>query len=309
MFSIHHEVILGQTIPAMDPPITISIEEDFTYEELQVAAINFASLLSDVINHYRQFAIDEVMTEQLSAATGELSFLISNGRLVENLPELLVLQNWVRNIITEAILYEQELLKNREEIDEIFKNILDLKQNSEKNEIVSNRKIAALINSFERIESFKDRLEIKTGNVETFSGIQYNTEFNRSTDFYLETFIQLKDFEPLKWDPSLGLIFGSDSNTNFYVYNINFIDKSVDFTGYNFGEISEFSYNFPVDNLNSPRTGNELSVYRKGQVYHFFLNNELIFEIDRLYMYGNFLGIYAESGLHLSVSNFNLYQE
>lgn len=309
IFSTHLDRIVGQTIPKLDPPITISVEEDMTLEELQVATINFAVQLSDVIARYQQFAIDETMSEQLSDATAELSFLISNGRLVERLPDLVLLQNWVRNIISDAIIYEKELLKNEEEIDAIFNNVHQLKQNVEPTEIITNKKNAALINSFEHIELFKNRLEIKTGTVESFSGIQFSKEFDKSADFYLETFIQLKDFSPLQWDPSLGLIFGSDSDTNFYVYKINFIDKSVDFIGHNFEDTPNISYNFPVANLNSPQIGNKLSVYRKGEVYHFFLNNELIFEVDRLYMYGKYIGIAAESGLHLSISDFKMYQK
>jgi len=130
----------------------------------------------------------------------------------------------------------------------------------------------------------------------------------RTGDFYLEALIQVKEYQPLTWDPSPGIIFGSDNTENYHVMKMNFIDNSIDFLTYNFGSLSDNDYRFAVEQFNIPRTGNELALYKEGSTYYFFLNQELVFEADDLALYGHGIGLYVDSGLFLSVSNFQIYQ-
>jgi hypothetical protein len=298
----------SQTIPELPPPLTLEIEDKDGYETVEVAALNFVIRLSGLVYYYKQFAIDEQMESELQQLENQLEEFLMRGDLVGNLSRLPAIQNKFRIVILNSIEYQKARMEEAEKTKNLFERINDLKKSGDQIPVVRNDKSPMIKNGFDEISYGDGRLEVKTGRSETFSSIQFNTDFLRTGDFYLEALIQVKEYQPLTWDPSPGIIFGSDNTENYHVMKMNFIDKSIDFLTYNFGSISDNDYRFAVERFNNPRTGNELALYKEGGTYYFFLNQELVFEADDLALYGHGIGLYVDSGLFLSVSNFQIYQ-
>lgn len=309
LFMIGYGELSSQTIPKLPPPLTLEISNDDGGEAVEVAALNFIVRLTGLVYYYRQYAIDERMALELEQIENDLEDFLVKGDLLGNFSRLTTIQNRFRITVLNAISYEKELIAEEHKSENLFSRINEMKKTGKKVKIVRSNESPVIKNRFELIDYGENLLEVKTGWSETFSSILFEVDYLRTADFYMEALIQVKDYEPLKWDPSPGIIFGSGDTGNYYVFKINFINKSIDFLTYNFGSLSESDYRFPVEKLNGPRAGNELAVYKEGNVFYFFLNQKFIFEADDLALYGHNIGLYVESGLNLSVSNFNLYQK
>jgi len=299
----------SQTIPELPPPLTLEVNDEDGYEAVEIAALNFVIRLSGLVYYYRHYAIDEQMERELTQLESDLEQFLAQGNLVGNISRLPVIQNRFRIAVLNSIQYQNARMEEAEKTRNLFERINDLKKSGDQIPVVRNNKSPMIKNIFDEISYGDGRLEVKTGRSETFSSIQFNTDYLRTADFYLEALIQVKEYQPLTWDPSPGIIFGSDNAENYHVMKVNFIDKSIDFLTYNFGSLSENDYRFPVQRFNNPRTGNELAVYKERGTYYFFLNQELMFEADDLALYGHGIGLYVDSGLSLSVSNFHIYQQ
>lgn len=309
MFLIGYGELCSQTIPKLPPPLILEIEEEASYGAVEVAALNFMIRLTGLVYYYRQYAIDEQMERELQQLENQLEEFLAQGDLVGNISRLPAIQNRFRIVVLNSIEYQNARIAEAEKTKDLFGRINELKKTGNKLPVVKNNQSPVIKNGFDEISYGDGRLEIKTGRSETFSSIQFETDYLRTADFYLEALIQVKEYVPVTWDPSPGIIFGSDNTENYYVMKMNFIDKSVDFLTYNFGMLSVNDYRFAVEKFNSPRAGNELAVYKEGNSYYFFLNQELIFEADDLALYGHNMGLYVDSGLNLSVSNFQLFQK
>jgi hypothetical protein len=309
IFMIGYGELCSQTIPKLPPPLTLEVSDDDGYESLEVSALNFVIRLTGLVYYYQQYAFDEQMALELERIENDLEELLMAGDLVVNIARLTTIQNRFRITVLNAISYENELIAEEEKSDDLFSRINEIKRTGNRVNISSSNQSPVIKNGFEQIEYAEDRIEVKTGRSETFSSILFDTDYLRTADFYLEALIQVKEYEPLIWDPSPGIIFGSGSDDNYHVFKMNFIDKSVDFLTYNFGNLAKPDYRFAIEKFNSPRTGNELAVYKEGNTFYFFLNQELILEADDLALYGHNMGLYVDSGLNLSVSNFYLYQK
>jgi len=299
---------LSQTIPELPPPLTMEISDEDGYESVEIAALNFVIRLTGLVYYYRQYAIDEQMERELAQLEYDLEQFLAEGDIVGNISRLPAIQNKFRIMVLNSIEYQNARINDAEKTKDLFSRINDLKRTGNKLPVVRNNKSPMIKNGFEQISYGDGRLDVRTGRSETFSLIHFDTDYLRTADFYLEALIQVKEYKPLTWDPSPGVIFGSDTAENYHVVKMNFIDKSVDFLTYNFGTLSENDYRFSVERFNNPRTGNELAVYKEGTTYYFFLNQELIFEADDLALYGHGIGLYVDSGLFLSVSNYHIYQ-
>jgi hypothetical protein len=299
----------SQSIPELPPPLTFEIEDEDGYEAVEIAALNFVIRLTGLVYYYRQFAIDEQMEIELTELEKDLEQFLAEGNLVGNISELTVIQNKFRITILNSIQYQNARMAEAEKTKNLFERINNLKKTGSQIPVVTNTKSPVIKNGFDQITYGDGRLEVKTGRSDTFSSIQYDTDYLRTADFYFEALIQVKEYQPLTWDPSPGIIFGSDNADNYHVLKMNFIDKSIDFLTYNFGNVIGDEYRFDVERFNSPRAGNELAVYKEGTTTYFFLNQELILEADDLPLYGHGIGLYVDSGLFLSVSNFHIYQK
>ncbi len=298
----------SQNIPELPPPLTLEIEDEDGYQSVEIAALNFVIRLTGLVYYYRQFAIDEQMERELLQLEKELENFLTRGDLVGNISRLPAIQNRFRIVILNSIQYQNARVEEAEKTKDLYERINQLKKAENPVPIVKSDQSPVIFNRFEEIAYGEGRLDVRMGQSDTFSLIQFETDYLRTADFYLETLIQVKDYAPLKWNPSPGIIFGSDNAENYHVLKMNFIDKSIDFLTYNFGTLSENDYRFAVENLNNPRVGNELAIYKEGNITYFFLNQELIFEVDNLALYGHGTGLYVEPGLSLSVSNFHIFQ-
>lgn len=298
-----------QTIPELPPPLTLEISDENEYGSVEIAALNFVIRLSGLVYYYKEFAIDEQMEQELQQLEAELERYLIQGDLVGNISRLPAIQNRFRIVILNSIQYQNARMEEAEKTKNLFERINNIKKTGNQISVVTNNKSPMIKNSFDQITYGDGRLDVKTGRSETFSSIQFDTDYLRTADYYLEALIQVKEYQPLTWDPSPGIIFGSDNTENYHVMKMNFIDKSIDFQTYNFGNLSEDEYRFDVEKFNSPRAGNELAIYKEGSTTYFFLNQELIFEADDLSLYGHGIGLYVDSGLFLSVSNFQVYQK
>lgn len=305
---LNFEALWSQSIPELPAPLTFEIEDNDGYEAVEIAALNFVIRLSGLVYYYKQFAIDKQMESELQQLENQLEEFLIRGDLVGNISRLLAIQNKFRIVILNSIEYQNSQIEEAEKTKNLFESINVLKKSGDQIPVVRNDKSPKTKNGFDEISYGGGRLEVKTGRSEMFSSIEFNTDFLRTGDFYLEALIQVKEYQPFTWDPSPGIIFGSDNTENYHVMKMNFIDKSIDFLTYNFGSISDNDYRFAVERFNNPRTGNELALYKEGGTYYFFLNQELIFEADDLALYGHGIGLYVDSGLFLSVSNFHIYQ-
>lgn len=255
MFLIGYGELCSQTIPKLPSPLTLEISDDEGEETVEVAALNFIIRLTGLVYYYRQYAIDEQMAVELEQIENDLEDFLLRRDLVGNLPLLTTIQNRFRIIVLNAISYENELLAEEVKSDDLFSRINDIKKTGSKVRIVNRNQSPVIKNGFDEISYGDGRLDVKTGRSETFSSIQFETDYLRTADFYLEALIQVKEYVPVTWDPSPGIIFGSDNTENYYVMKMNFIDKSVDFLTYNFGMLSVNDYRFAVEKFNSPRAG------------------------------------------------------
>lgn len=299
----------SQSIPELPPPLTFEIEDEDGYEAVEIAALNFVIRLTGLVYYYRQFAIDEQMELELLQLESQLEQFLAQGDIVGNISQLPTIQNRFRIVILNSIQYQNARIEEAEKTKNLYERINELKESGNQIPVATNNKSPMIKSGFEQINYDDGRLEVKTGRSETFSAIQYDIDYLRTADFYLEVLIQVREYQPLTWDPSPGIIFGSNNTDNYHVIKMNFIDKSIDFLTFNFGNVSDDGYRFDVENINSPRAGNELAVYKEGSSIYFFLNQQLIFEADDLPLYGHGIGLYVDSGLFLSVSNFRIYQK
>jgi len=298
----------SQTIPELPPPLTLEISDEDGYESVEIAALNFVIRLTGLVYYYRQYAIDEQMERELAQLEYDLEQFLAEGDIVGNISRLPAIQNKFRIVVLNSIEYQNARIDEAEKTKDLFSRINDLKRTGDKLPVVRNNQSPVIKNGFEQISYGDGRVDVRTGRSETFSSILFDTDYLRTADFYIEVLIQVKEYKPLVWNPSPGIIFGFDIAENYHVVKMNFIDKSIDFLTYNFGDASEADYRFAVEKFNTPRAGNELAVYKEGNTYYFFLNQELIFEADDLALYGHGVGLYVESGLSLSASNFHIYQ-
>ena len=299
----------SQTLPELQPPITLHIQDPEAPQAMEQAAFNFAVRLSALIYLYQGWIEDESIKRQLASHDQFLTILISRGELSEHVGQMDFIQQNVRRIIREAIEQEREWLEDQQERELFDSEIQQLRERSEPLDIFRDH-LGFLQGEteFQRFEILENRTLMVTGESEQASEIHFETEFIPDNDFYLQIHFQLTDYRPLVWNPSSGLIFGSDGGDNYYLLKINSIENGIDFQAVNDGRSDDMDLFFPVENLNVLRAGNELGVYRRKNLIYMFLNKELIFEASSLPLYGKYIGIYADPGLELSVIRFHLYQ-
>ncbi|TVQ68095.1 MAG: hypothetical protein EA360_00690 [Balneolaceae bacterium] len=301
--------VQSQTLPALQPPFTLEIENPEDIQALEQAAFAFAVRLSALIYLYQGLIEDESFRRQLTSHDQYLTILLRRGNLTGSLDQMAIIQQNVRNIITEAIELERQLLLDLEERELFDREIQLLREYAEPIDLI--REHSGYLQNeseFERFETSDFGTRLQTGESETASEIHFQTDFIPDNDFYLQVQFQLVSYRPLVWNPSAGLIFGSDGGENYYLLKLNVIEQGIDFQAVNFGSSDDLNLFFPVENLNLQRAGNELGVYRRGDMYYLFLNKELIFDARTLPLYGNYVGIYADPGMEISVARFHLYQ-
>lgn len=317
LFFINGSVI-GQSIPKLESPVYVpnyNTLDQTTMDDIadainrqNEAALIYSRKIFELIHEYLPHSIDDEMREGLSKQENQLKNLLKKGSPRSHVNEMTIIQNNIRRVISEGIIREREYVANQKENEEFNATLDDLRKPVNRKELNFEDNSAETINTFENIEIKSNRLILQTGRIDGFSAIKYPAGIDSREDIFLESFIQVTDFKAYTWDPSVGIIFGSDLDSNFFIYKINFIDKSLDILGYNYGELSKITESVKVDNINRPKVGNKLSVYKKGNSFHFYLNDQKIYKTDGLHMYGEYIGIYSEAGLSLSILDFELFK-
>lgn len=307
----------GQSIPDLPPPVYVPnyVELDRTTMDEVADAINrqnkaarmYAREIFDVIYKYLPYSVDRKMENDLQEQKRRLTKLLEKGSPRSHEDEMTAIQNEVREIISNGIIRQRQLNEEKQREREFINSINSLKKAV--NKVDFRNKTLETINDFKYLDINQNRIKLETGKTGSFSAIQYPAGINSNNNFLLESFIQVLDFKPYKWDPSVGLIFGSDSKSNYFVFKINFIDKSIDVIRHNFGENSKELNKHPIQNLNKSSAGNKLSIYKRGAEIYFFINGEKVYQTNGLYMYGEFVGIYAEEGLNLSIPEFSMFKK
>src|SRR6056297_1415993 len=130
------------------------------------------------------------MERELTQLESDLEQFLAKGNLVGNISRLPAIQNRFRIVVLNSIQYQNARMEEANKTKDLYERINQLKTAGNQIPIVKNNQSPVIINRFDEIAYREGRLDVTTGQSDTFSLIQFKTDYLRTADFYLETLIQ-----------------------------------------------------------------------------------------------------------------------